>query len=222
MMRRMFSRVKPKVFCVGANKTGTTSLELALQRLGYRVAPQAQAEMFTEDWALRSFSKLTRFCRRYDAFQDAPFSLSYTYQAMDQAFPGSKFVLSVRRDSETWYASVVSFTSKLLGLDRPATAADLKEFAYRSDPSRRGELWRRHHLVFGVDEPRLFDRATYVAEYERHNEDVRRYFRHRPADLLELRIDEVDALSRLCAFLGVQDPGWAMPHENRSQAEAVS
>ena len=47
---------RKKVFCVGANKTGTTSLELLFKQLGLQVAPQGPAEMLLEDWGRRQLS----------------------------------------------------------------------------------------------------------------------------------------------------------------------
>jgi hypothetical protein len=48
---------RDKVFCVGASKTGTTSMEALLLRLGYRVAPLAEAERLIHDWAQRDFRR---------------------------------------------------------------------------------------------------------------------------------------------------------------------
>ncbi len=213
----LFSKSRPKVFCIGRNKTGTTSLARALRELGYKVAPQKPAELLTEDWAVRSFGKLVRFCRRFDAFQDTPFSLNFTYAALDQAFPGAKFILSIRRDADEWFDSVLRFNRRMLRLDAPPTAKDLAGFDYCGDPSRKGELWRRHQLVYGVDEESAFrDRETYTRHYEFHNACVRDYFRHRPHDLLELNVSEPDAMERLCRFLNISYRGQKMPHENAS------
>ena len=90
----MAIRPAAKVFVIGRNKTGTTSVAAALQSLGYRLGSQPQAELLMEDWARRDFRSIIRFCRGADAFQDIPFSLPRTYAAMDRAFPGSRFVLN--------------------------------------------------------------------------------------------------------------------------------
>jgi hypothetical protein len=97
----------PKIFVIGNNKTGTTSLSAALQALGYRMGRQATAELMMEDWGIRDFRRLIRYCHSADAFQDMPFSKQYTFQAMDAAFPGSKFILSVRDSDEQWYRSML-------------------------------------------------------------------------------------------------------------------
>jgi hypothetical protein len=212
----MLFRCTPKIFCVGRNKTGTTSLGAALRNLGFKVAPQAPAELLTPEWARRDFKPLIRFCRKYDAFQDAPFSLDFTYVAMDQAFPGSRFILTERDSAEVWYESAVRFSAKLLGVERVPTAEDLGNFEYCGQPERKGELLRRCQLVYGITPDKVFDRDIYIAHYENHNRSVRHYFRYRPDDLLILNLKQPDAMERLCRFVGRPYNGQKMPHENKS------
>ena len=93
---------KQKIFCIGLNKTGTTSLEKAMIDLGYLIGDQRQAELLFDDWVKRDFSKLIEYCKTAVFFQDSPFSYPYTYVAIDQAFPNSKFILTIRDDAEQW------------------------------------------------------------------------------------------------------------------------
>ena len=96
---------REKVFCIGANKTGTTSIAALLESLGYRLAPQIEAERMIDDWSRRDFRRLLKFCEKYDAFQDVPFSLDYTFQAFDTyfpAYPGSSCLARVG----VWYDGV--------------------------------------------------------------------------------------------------------------------
>jgi hypothetical protein len=74
----MRSYGKQKLFCIGLNKTGTTSLSKALERLGIQMAPQYLAEPFIRDWSRRDFRRIIRFCRYFQAFQDVPFSCPFT------------------------------------------------------------------------------------------------------------------------------------------------
>ena len=200
------------MFGIGRNKTGTTSLALALENLGYRVGDQSAAEELMEDWAIRDFRRLIRYCRSADAFQDVPFSLDYTYQAVDVAFPGSRFVLTVRDSPEQWYESLTGFHTKIVGRGRLPTADDLREFPYRY----KGWLWRQQQLIYGADETTLYDRELYVEQYRRHNESVRDYFRHRPGDLLVLNLADPSSARALCEFLDLPYDGQPMPHEKRS------
>lgn len=164
-----YSNNSEKIFCVGRNKTGTTSVDAALRDLGYRVAPQRPAEMLLEDWSRRDFKKLKRFCLRYDAFQDVPFSYPFTYQEMDQAFPNAKFVLTVRDSAEEWYRSVCSYHAKLFSAGARATAEELKQAKYCYD----GYMWDCQRLLYGIDEGLEYHQATYTDHYERYNQAVK-------------------------------------------------
>ena len=106
----------PKVFCIGANKTGTTSLAHALKSLGYALGGQHEAEpMAVRDWRARNFNALIDCCRTAEAFQDISFSCPYTFQTLDAYFPESKFILTVRDSTDDWYESLTSFHSKICG-----------------------------------------------------------------------------------------------------------
>jgi hypothetical protein len=195
---------RPKVFVIGRNKTGTTSMRVALRDLGYRIGDQAAAELLLDNWAQRDFRRIVEYCRSADAFQDIPFSLDYTYQAVDAAFPGSKFILTVRDSASQWYDSLMRAKAHL------RTAEDLKNWSYR----RRGWMWRAAQVVYGIDENSLYDPQIYMEHYQAHNRRVRDYFRHRPEDLLEINLADAGAMQSLCDFLGVDSHGHIMPHRN--------
>jgi hypothetical protein len=217
---KSFAGVKnPKIFCIGRNKTGTTSLQHALAGFGYRVGDQRSAELLMENWGVRDFRKLIRYCHTADAFQDVPFSYHYTFQAMDAAFPGSKFILSVRDSDEQWYQSVVRFQSmrleRRIGVRRIPTIIDIK-----SDPYvKLGWGWRNRELLGNdLHEPySIQDKRELIDYYNRHNYLVKDYFRHRPEDLLVINLAEADAMQRLCRFLGKQYKGQTMPKLNQSK-----
>lgn len=201
-----------KVFVIGRNKTGTTSVAEALRTLGYSVGEQAEAELLMEDWAIRRFDRIVEYCRTADAFQDMPFSNDYTYQVLDYAFPGSKFILTVRASAEEWFESLIRFHTKIVRKQRLPTAGDLKAFAYR----RPGWVWRNQVLVYGVNESTLYNPTIYMNHYEEHNRRVRNYFRFRKPDLLQLNVADEDAARRLCAFLGKPGTLARLPHLNQS------
>ena len=108
---------KPKIFCIGANKTGTTSLKQAMKDLDFVVGSQARAEELLPEWAERKFQKIIKYCYTAQFFQDIPFSLPYTYVALDQSFSRSKFILTVRDNSNQWYNSITKAHANLWGKD---------------------------------------------------------------------------------------------------------
>ena len=60
--------MKQKVFCIGAHKTGTTSLEVALKKLGYRVCGSFGTK--DPDIASKVHEMAYELVEKYDAFED--------------------------------------------------------------------------------------------------------------------------------------------------------
>lgn len=207
-------RPAAKVFCIGFNKTGTTSVREALEELGYRIGSQPEAEMFVDDWACRDFVRIIDYCTASDAFQDVPFSLPFTFQALDAAFPGSKFVLTVRRDSETWYRSLTTFHAKLFGAGKMPTEDDLARANYRF----KGWILLLMQKLYAFPAGDPYNKACLVQAYEMHNAMVREYFRHRPADLLTIDLTSEDSYLQFCHFLGKPPQGRVFPWKNRTDS----
>lgn len=205
---------RPKVFCVGRNKTGTTSLAAALRGLGLAVGDQFQAEWLAKDWATRDFRRLFRYCHTAQAFQDIPFSWPFTYQALDQRFPGSKFILTVRNSADEWYGSLTRFLAAMFGHGRIPTLEDLRT----ADYIRPGAAYEYNRMLYDTPADDPYNKAALIASYEAHNRAVIEYFRHRPGDLLVLNVAEPEAYPKLCAFLGKPAVSGAFPWENKTDA----
>lgn len=171
-----------KIFGIGFHKTGTSSLAAALSQLGYRVTgpngtknPNIANEVYAMAYAL---------VEHYDAFQDNPWPI--IYKQLDQKYPGSRFILTLR-PTPAWLNSVVHY------------------FGETDTPMRQ---W-----IYGVGHPKGHEN-TYVNRYERHNQEVLTYFKHRPQDLLVLQITIGEGWEKLCPFIGKVIPNTAFPHIN--------
>jgi hypothetical protein len=94
--------MKPKVFCIGFHKTGTTTLEVALKKLGYRVT----GSFGTKDPGIagKVHEMAYEMVEEFDAFEDNPWPI--LYKELDARFVGSKFILT-RRPAEAWIRSQV-------------------------------------------------------------------------------------------------------------------
>lgn len=214
LMSRAFGvRHGQKVFCVGCNKTGTTSIERALADLGFRMGLQSRGERLARDWRKQDFRRIVQLAETADAFQDIPFSLPGTYRALDSHFPGAKFILTIRDDPEQWYRSITSFHSKIMtGGTRLPMADDLRKFEY----GYPGFSWEICQWVFGATEESPYDKGRCIDSYMRHNHAVERYFKDRPQDLLVINVSQPDAMRRLCDFLGREWKGQQVPHLNKT------
>lgn len=94
---------KKKVIGIGFHKTGTSTLDAALTKLGYRVLGvniDLASYLFAND--LEYVLKTTE---EYDAFQDNPWPL--LYKELDKKYPNSKFILTLRNENK-WINSVVN------------------------------------------------------------------------------------------------------------------
>jgi len=101
LRRLRYGRPRAKVFCVGFQKTGTTSLQYALSLMGYRVAGIMNANRHDTPEALHT--EALRLLPQFDAFADNPWPLYF--REFDAMFPGAKFILTAR-DPDKWYSSV--------------------------------------------------------------------------------------------------------------------
>ncbi len=180
-------RQQPKVFCIGFHRTGTKSLAAALKALGYRVTGPNGAR--DPNIANNALALAMGLAPEFDALNDNPAAV--LYKELDTAFPGSRFVLTVR-STEAWLASAVRY----FGLDET--------------PMRE---W-----IYGFGSPVGFE-SVYRERYESHNREVAAHFEGR-SDLLVLDFERGDGWPELCAFLGEDVPEVPFPHTNRSGTKA--
>ena len=175
-----------KVFCLGFQKTGTSSVEWLLKDMGYQVSsaykqPDVKLSQMLESGDL---SELRKVSELFDAFQDIPW-FNY-YKEFDQWYPGSKFILTIR-ESRSWWASFLHYF--------------------------RTESYPLFKYIYGHSNP-VGHEKDLVARYEKHNHDVMEYFKDRPDDLLVVDVSEKDALQKLSDFLGKETSHTQMPHRN--------
>ena len=163
---RIKAKGKTKVFCIGRNKTGTTSLKSAFEDLGYPVGNQRKAEILTGKYYFEgNFQPIVDYCKTAQVFQDVPFSYPETYKHLDKAYPGSKFILTVRDSPEQWYRSITRFHAKKFGKEgRIPTVEDLKNASYVW-PGFMYNVVRVH----GTTDDAPYDKRTMLAHYERYN-----------------------------------------------------
>jgi hypothetical protein len=178
-----------KIFGIGLNKTGTSSLHRALELLGYRSLHGGGLDAFER--VFRAIDERKPMLEYIDPTPDAitdVLGITYYFYVADVQYPGSKFILTLR-DMDEW-------------LD-----------------SRRRHVERNQQMKEAgkYDGPFLtVDPDTWRAEYQRHEAIVRSYFADRPADLLAFRPADGD-WEQLCSFLGHPVPEEPFPWENRDR-----
>lgn len=178
-----------KIFCIGFHKTGTTSLYAALKMLGLNVTGTICHKWSAEEIARKGADACIDHMKNFDAAEDMPWP--HFFKDLDAAYPGSKFILSLR-DADSWFASVNKHFGDQL--------TELNAFAYGREKAIASENKSHWQSVFAA-----------------HHEDVRAYFRDRPEDLLEMDLTKGDGWDSLCPFLGIQHPTAPFPVKNTSE-----
>lgn len=190
-----------KVFCIGQNKTGTTTIEAVLKGFGYKMGNQVQGELLLESWYQRDFKSIAKYCKTAEAFQDIPFSLPYTYQYLDMVFKDAKFILTERDSVEQWYESLTKFHSKLWADgNRIPNSTDLKQAKYR----QLGYAHKFMKYVYSTEDNEPYEASILKQHYTNYNENVKDYFKSRENKLIVLNVSKDDDFKRLCSFLNVE------------------
>lgn len=186
-----------KIFCIGLNKTGTTSLHDAFMILGLRSVHYTDdrgrniQDVIKENYL--SGKGILESLEHYDAISDwikGPSRLAF--HEFDRQYPGSRFILHTR-NLDAW-------------LD-----------------SREKHVKRHIRLYEETKDPRItwrtIDRDGWKQEYERHHEDVTTYFAGREGDLLVMDVTQGDGWEKLCPFLQMDIPDHPFPTANQAHAQ---
>lgn len=178
---------KPKIFGIGLSKTGTSSLAHALEILGYRTKDYPGIQRYLPgDVSCVDPALLDQ----YDALTDTP--IPSFYKELDRAYPGSKFILTVR-DMDGWLLSCKKqFTENLARAQNEAHTALFMD-------------------LYGCT---VFDETKFRTGYERFVQGVMEYFKGRPQDLLVLNVTAGEGWDKLCPFLGKPIPDMPFPKAN--------
>jgi len=187
-----------RIFGIGMHKTGTTSLHTALGILGFdsahwksaRWARRIWQEMCT--WTANATVPASPTLEHHYALCDLPIPMMY--RELDTAYPGSKFILTVR-DEAKWIESVRNHW-------------DHEKNPFRAKWNDDPFTHKVHKLLYGQ---KGFDAELFLNRYRRHNHEVQEYFESRPGDLVVLDMDVQESSilagadqlkwSRLCRFL---------------------
>lgn len=155
----------------------------ALTELGYKVCGAVGLKANNMEERIReiAFSVVPE----YDAFQDNPWPI--LFRELDQEWPGSRFILTLREEN-SWIRSVVRH--------------------FGSTPHQM-QRW-----IYGVDFP-AGNENIFLNRYRQHNDDVLEYFKDRQSDLLIVEIGAEDPWKDVCMFLSAEIPDCPFPHSNK-------
>lgn len=182
-----------RVFCIGMNKTGTSTMKQCFEFLGLtpvaaptNCGPNARQlrHQFFKD---RDYEPLLKLAENYRSFEDRPWNMWEMYRHLDMRFPDSLFILTAR-EPESWWRS----TEQWITVSKP-------------------DVMSLYQLHLRVSDP---GKDSMVASYLRYNTEVTRYFEG-TGKLLRFDLAAGDGWEKLCLFLGLAVPDRDFPHANR-------
>ena len=203
-----------KVIGLGMGRTGTLSLKLALEKLGYGpcyhmedLIRQPENIIYWEEikkWGTTDWGKL------FGSYQSAvDFPVIACYQQLLEKYPDAKIILTVR-DENAWYESA----SRTIFNTEPGLGGKIKmalqmPFFPRLRMLMRvfrmsGQFWQEH---VGKN---FREKEAAIAFYRRWNEQIKSEI---PAEKL-LVYEVSQGWQPLCGFLGVEVPAEDFPKAN--------
>ncbi len=194
-------RQSTKIFCIGRNKTGTTSLQAFFSQAGFRVAPQVAGEKLIYNSGFEPDDKFWQWVDSYEVFQDAPFSWTWLIPELIQRYPDARFILSVR-DGDDWFESLVNHQFEHLGLPTTASNEAIIERMKADTYVAPGYFYAAYVKQHGEpgSEP-MYQREKMVSTTRHHNQEAQQLI---PSDqLLTLDLSEHATTGLLCDFVGL-------------------
>jgi len=174
-----------KIIGVGWQKTGTTTLGVALSKLGLNAASWTRETSLL--YKRGQSDLLLELTDEFDAFDDFPWL--FFYNEIYERHPGSKFILTTRKDIDTWYNSARKHRQR----------------------ARRNAFNLDDAMYDGRD---IEDRDAIIAIYEKHVTSVRQFAEANSIPMLEVCWENGDGWNELCSFVGRDVPDAPFPHAN--------
>ncbi|HWA04070.1 MAG TPA: sulfotransferase [Rhizomicrobium sp.] len=197
-----------EIIGAGFGRTGTLSLKLALEQLGfgpcYHMMEVFRRPGDAETWEAAARGEATdwrAFLREFRSAVDWP--ACYFWRELWAVYPQARIILT-ERDPESWYRSISSTIFEFMQKGDPSTI---------DDPLRRAQMKMGQYIVgertFGND----IGREHVLDVYRRNSDEVRRLV---PQEKL-LVYDAREGWEPLCRFLGVPVPGTPYPKTNSTE-----
>lgn len=227
-----------KVVAVGYGRTGTYSLKLALDDLGFPTLHtqhlyehQQIMGMWTDQVFLPSIRSRTTtmgkpnfdLIRKNGFVATADLPMALYFEEIQELYPDCKFILTTRENSEVWFRSWTTLTTSI------TETTNLGGFFF-STARRYSQYLRWLYSVVNKDPTYLTipsplppqNKEVAIQSYEEHNSRVREIIK--PHNLLEYDVKQ--GWEPLCTFLEISDcPTTPFPKTNSArqlQTQAMS
>jgi lipopolysaccharide biosynthesis glycosyltransferase len=166
-------------FGIGLSRTGTDSLGVAFDMLGLKAKHLPRGE------EIKNLDNL----KQYHFADDI--SIASRYKELDEKFPNSKFIYTVR-DVDKWIISCKRFWESL---------ENLIAFSEKYKDQPQSDIWEGSSEIIRMYGQLRFDEDVFRKRYAEHDKEIREYFKDRPDDLLIMDVCNGDGWEKMIPFI---------------------
>ena len=218
----------PKIFIIGANKTGTTSMRELFREMNFNVAPQEYQEKYFDGIMRNSTGEKKKyfdeqikfFVDKYQVFQDMPFSIKNFYKEVNRLYPKSFYIL-LNRDPDQWY---ISFLNALI---KHTNSKDLKNLDFKKLKNnsyvRKGYLYdnmiNAYFENINLEEinEKIKTKNFVISIFKKRNDDIKEFFKN-SKNFIEINIKQEKDNSKITKFLNLSKKYLnVIPHMNKTK-----
>jgi len=220
----MLKEDKMKIFCIGYNKTGTTSLYHSITKLGFNgdVNTFVEGELQLKNIIKGNTKQVLHWVsglNEIEVFKDIPFSLPNFWKLLYEKYPNAIYVLSERDSSEQWYNSISNFHRIGFKLSKEPTWEEVSKigYSYINLPERIIEFIPAHPIPSGTlcgmisdylkytfgEEHLPYDKENMIRSYELHNKEVKEFFKNKD-NFISVNVSNDSDYLKLCNYLNVE------------------
>lgn len=160
-------------FCIGAHKTGTSSIRQAFNLLGFNCFMDS-----SKPYRYKNINQIIKIFNlnnnnKYDFFKDSPFNHFNNYKILHQNIKDSKFILTIR-DPEDWYQSLKAFSIKDKNNNIKKHNIRLKLLKH----------------IYKCNVTKNINKNKIIQLYQQRNQNIINYFKQYPTQLLIINLKQ--------------------------------
>ena len=165
--------MKKKIFGIGLNKTGTSSLGKYFCLLGYKL--YCKPNIRNIKIKKNNINKVYKIADKFEIFEDWPWPL--IYKELYFKYSSIKFILTIRKDEEEWFDSLVRH-------------------------SKRTGSTEQRLVIYGYYNPNENNKIEHITIYQNHINNIINFFReNNPYRLLILNTSDLDKEEKIYKFI---------------------
>lgn len=214
---------KSKIVCIGLNKTGTTSFQKGLEKLGLSFFPDYTALVnLTPSFYHGDIRTILSVLDnpKFDAYEDMPFALPSFFKKIYEYRPNDIYVLTVRENTEKWVESFKKYHDWLIrdGLDIQNNIHPLS----LSVQNVSIETNLKNFITPLFEEYGLFSDGEIDLKlrnlYENYNREVIEFFKNKPkSKFIVLDVSKNGELKRFTDWIDLKNDVEDFPWENKTK-----